>query len=988
MGATLPTRRGFSLRDRLLLFTFAIVVGLLALTLGIIDAYVRRQVRHQLADELITTEAVFASFMDQRARWLRAMSLVVAEAPRFSAAIDLPDADPASHARTVLPQAKRFQNILGSDLFVVTDAVGRALAQLEIERPGEVTARHRAEAEDHELWTAAGGLFRVVTRPVAAGSTVLGEVSVGVSYGADTEAPDGDDLAAWVSSDAFVRRLEEAAGQSLSGVVWELQQAFGADLVAVRDAAGQLLELVVCEASSGQDLSSWPSVAAALDGRESRGLRVADRRMFHAVGVPVWSPDGLIGTLTTGFEIDDALAADLQATTHSDVSFFDDRVRLLATSWDDGPRALLETAFRRRDAGATAFELDVGGQRYLARAGRFGQFSADGVAAPAAPGTYLIQRSLDEAFAFLYVLERVLLGVGAAVLALAAALSFVGARRITRPVRALVEGTRRLAAGELGHRITERSRSELGELAQSFNDMAGSLSQSREALEESERAYRDLFDNAQDLVLTTDLERRITTVNQAGLQYLGYAHEELRGRSFFDLVDAADRERIAALEASLEPGTPRAPFEAALRRADGQQATFEVVSRWVTEGGEPVGIHAIGRDITQRRERERATIRFREQLAEAEKLRALGEMAAGVAHNFNNLLTVVVGNAELISLQDDIPEPIRQDTERILESARRCSAIVRRIQTFGRPIDMADTDLIDLAQVVRDTVDITRPKWKTEPELAGRSVDVDLDLAPVPPILSQGSAWEEIISNLIFNAVDAMPEGGSITVSTRTEDSDAVIAVRDTGTGMDEETQRRIFEPFFSTKDESAGTGLGLSTVWGLVQTLGGEISVDSQLAVGTTFTIRMPSATPTRDADEPERGDTAPATQSLRVLLVDDEPRVLELLPPILSAHQVETAAGGGAGLERVRTETYDVVFSDWVMADASGLEIAAAVKERHPDTVMVLMTGWQLDRTPAQGHEVIDLRLAKPFEREDVERVMGEALQLWQTRRAGAAS
>ncbi|MDP7448055.1 MAG: histidine kinase dimerization/phospho-acceptor domain-containing protein, partial [Candidatus Latescibacteria bacterium] len=219
----------------------------------------------------------------------------------------------------------------------------------------------------------------------------------------------------------------------------------------------------------------------------------------------------------------------------------------------------------------------------------------------------------------------------------------------------------------------------------------------------------------------------------------------------------------------------------------------EVVSRWIVEAGAPVGIHAIGRDITQRREREQATIRFREQLAQAEKLRALGEMAAGVAHNFNNLLTVVVGNAELISLHEDVPEPIRQDTLRILESARRCSAIVRRIQTFGRPIDMADVDHVDLCQVVTDIVDITSPKWRTEPQLSGRHVEVELDLQPVPPILSQGSAWEEILSNLIFNAVDAMPEGGTISLSTRLDgDGDtASIRVADTGTGMDEETHLR-----------------------------------------------------------------------------------------------------------------------------------------------------------------------------------------------------
>ncbi|MDA0337520.1 MAG: ATP-binding protein [bacterium] len=515
--------------------------------------------------------------------------------------------------------------------------------------------------------------------------------------------------------------------------------------------------------------------------------------------------------------------------------------------------------------------------------------------------------------------------------------------------------------------------------------MAGALQRSREALQESESAYRDLFDNAQDLVFTADLEHRILTVNKAGLGFLGYEREELRGRSLFDLVAPAQRERVRETMQSVASGAARPLVEAALllrqETTETAEATFEIVSRWIVARGAPIGIHAIGRDITQRRERERATIRFREQLAQAEKLRALGEMAAGVAHNFNNLLTVVVGSAELISLHEDVPEPIRQDTQRILESARRCSAIVRRIQTFGRPIDMADLNQIDLCQVARDIVDITSPKWRTGPELAGHTVRVVFDLEPVPPILSQGSAWEEILSNLIFNAVDAMPEGGTITLSTRHEPDTVTFRVTDTGTGMNEETRRRIFEPFFSTKQETAGTGLGLSTVWGLVSTLGGTVTVDSTQGVGTTFTMQMPVAATVNPVDK-RTASAAASAGRLRILVVDDEPRILELLPPILAGHTVDTAAHGGEGLRRLAEAEYDIVLSDWVMAEASGLEVAAEARSRNPNTVTVLMTGWD-PGGGARQQQAVDLRLAKPFEREDVERVLHEAVALWQQRR-----
>jgi PAS domain S-box-containing protein len=720
---------GFSLRHRLLLFTLGIVVVMLGLTLGIIDAFVRQQVRGDVAEELVTTGAVFERFLELRAGWMRAQSRVVAEDPRFSATLDLPDADPGALARTVLGMARRFQSILGSDLFIITDAQGLALAQLERSRPSEVESL--STEAGRQLWRVSGVDYAVTSIDVG-GTTI----AVGVIDTSRERPPDPGELAR-VADEMDLTALQ---AQPVAGPAERLQKLFDADLAAVVDARGQPLDIIVRHLDSGRDLSDWPSVRDGLRGEPTAGgLRIEGRRLFHVDVVPVWS-DRLVGTLTTGFEIDDALAGELRDMTRSHVSFFDHLGRLVASTWTGEAREALESQLRTEGSGAIPYEVVVDGETYLSRSDLFGRPLGTAGDEEGIRGTYLMQRSLDSAFAFLYTLEEVLLGVGALVLALATGLSFLGARRITRPVGALVEGTRRLATGDLQHRITERSTSELGQLAESFNDMADALYGSRQALEESERAYRDLFDNAQDLVFTCDLQYRFLTVNKAGLALLGYEQDELSGRSLFDLVTPAQRERVSESMRGVRPGAARPPVEAAFLGGVDSETTFEILSRWIVGGGTPVGIHAIGRDVTRRRERERATSRFRKQLAQAEKLRALGEMAAGVAHNFNNLLTVVVGNAELISLHQDIPEPIRRDTERILESARRCSAIVRRIQTFGRPIDTADITHVDLCQVARDIVDMTSPKWKTGPELAGRTVTVELDLEPVPPILSQGSA--------------------------------------------------------------------------------------------------------------------------------------------------------------------------------------------------------------------------------------------------------
>ena len=252
---------------------------------------------------------------------------------------------------------------------------------------------------------------------------------------------------------------------------------------------------------------------------------------------------------------------------------------------------------------------------------------------------------------------------------------------------------------------------------------------------------------------------------------------------------------------------------------------------------------------------------------------------------------------------------------------------------------------------------------------------MELDLQEVPPISSTGAAWEEILSNLVFNAVDAMPEGGSLTIATRREGEDGILSVRDSGIGMDAETQRRIFEPFFTTKGPELGTGLGLSTVWGLVQSQGGRIEVRSAPGQGTTFTVRVPLA----------RGDTRPAAErpsqaaaGLRILVIDDEPATRDVLPQMLADHAVETAAGGAEGLDRFRERPHDVVISDWSMPGLSGLDVAAEVKRRSASTVMVLMTGWEVRGTAAASSPDVDLLLAKPIVMRELDRVVAEAALL----------
>jgi len=350
-------------------------------------------------------------------------------------------------------------------------------------------------------------------------------------------------------------------------------------------------------------------------------------------------------------------------------------------------------------------------------------------------------------------------------------------------------------------------------------------------------------------------------------------------------------------------------------------------------------------------------------------------MAAGVAHNFNNLLGGVIGYAQLMESRPRTPEDYKRFARKIVESAEQCAAVVKRIQTFGRPIDTQRREAVDLRRVVRETLDLTRPKWKAGPEREGRTVRVDMKLDDVPTISSTGAVWEEILSNLIFNAVDAMPAGGALTIATSRDGDDAVLTVGDTGMGMDADTQRRMFEPFFTTKGPELGTGLGLSTVWGLVQSQGGRIEVRSAPGEGTTFTIRVPHGGPPAVPAEERRSE---ASAELRILVIDDEAATRDVLPQMLAGHNVETAGGGAEGLERFRARPHDLVISDWSMPGLSGLEVAAEVKRRSATTVVVLMTGWEVRGTPAASSPHVDLLLAKPIVMRELDRIVAEAAVL----------
>ena len=360
-----------------------------------------------------------------------------------------------------------------------------------------------------------------------------------------------------------------------------------------------------------------------------------------------------------------------------------------------------------------------------------------------------------------------------------------------------------------------------------------------------------------------------------------------------------------------------------------------------------------------------------DQLVRTEKLRAMGEMASGVAHDFNNLLAAILGRAQL--LMRHVEDPQHLQGLRIIErSALDGAQTVRRLQEFTRIRRDQPMVAVDLTQVVRDALDITQSRWRDESASQGIPIEVRTNLAAVPPILGDAAELREALTNLILNAVDAMPTGGVLTLLTRVEREYVEVVVQDTGVGIPAAVRDKIFDPFFTTKGPQ-GTGLGLSLTYGIVSRHGGYVSVDSDEGRGSTFRLVFPSAdtvepTPAAPSDRP--AEAAP-TRTLRCLVVDDEDAVRAMLGDAVDAigHHATVVEDGTQAIARFRAEPFDVVITDLAMPGISGWQVARAVKHLAAHVYVILVTGFGVEVSSNERRAYdVDLVLVKPLQIDDI--------------------
>lgn len=357
--------------------------------------------------------------------------------------------------------------------------------------------------------------------------------------------------------------------------------------------------------------------------------------------------------------------------------------------------------------------------------------------------------------------------------------------------------------------------------------------------------------------------------------------------------------------------------------------------------------------------------RTQQMVVQQERLRALGQMASGVAHDVNNALSPIVAYSELLlATQTSLPDAARQYLQIIHQAGEDVAHIVARMREFyRRRSDTEDLARVDINQIIEEVIELTRPRWRDLSQKQSVSIQIQRELDPrLPQLLCEPGDLREALTNLIFNAIDALPQGGTITLGTRSIDRPAAvnnlpsekqiqIEVRDNGIGMDEKTRQHCLEPFFSTKAKRGGTGLGLAMVYGMMRRHDGSIEIESATGQGTWVRLSFP----VRENIAPATVSTSPAGNpdkrrgSLRILCIDDESQIQELLKHCLTTldHQVTTASGGKQGVEMFRAamlqkQPYQMVITDLGMPDIDGHQVARTIKAESPATPIVMMTGW----------------------------------------------
>ena len=484
----------------------------------------------------------------------------------------------------------------------------------------------------------------------------------------------------------------------------------------------------------------------------------------------------------------------------------------------------------------------------------------------------------------------------------------------------------------------------------------------------SEEKFRDLFENANDAIWTSDVNGKYVSVNHLFEKLLGYTKKDLINKQSIDLIAEEDRKKSIEYYQEVISGKPIS-FETTILTKNNEKKIFWLRLRPIKERGKIIGAHGIGRDITEKIKAQKALKLSEEQLRQAQKMEAIGRLAGGVAHDFNNLLLAINGRCDLLIKKIDANNPFKKDIAEIRKSGERAASLTQQLLTFSRK-QVIQPKVINLNDLITDIEKMLK-------RLIGE--DIKLETFPNPKLgyvrVDKGQV-DQILMNLSVNARDAMIDGGKLIIETNNIDVDEKfcgshieiqpgqyvrLTVTDTGCGMDENTMSRIFEPFFTTKEVGKGTGLGLSTVYGIVKQNNGYMDVYSEPEIGSTFKIYLPRVIAEKKVESKKLFEpiieASGGTET--ILLVEDEEAVRDLVSEIIeeNGYNIITASEPSEAIFicKKRSKPIDLMITDVVMPGMSGNVLSAKLKPLYPEMKVLFISGYT-------GKEIVDRGILKP--------------------------
>ena len=556
--------------------------------------------------------------------------------------------------------------------------------------------------------------------------------------------------------------------------------------------------------------------------------------------------------------------------------------------------------------------------------------------------------------------------------------------RILNPIQKLTRITQRIAEGDYSLKAEVGSRDEIGLLTSNFNTMAEGLTteiavrrHTEELLRRSEENYRQLIEAAQDAIICIDEKGIIFLWNESAEKIFGYSKYEIIGQPLTTIVpekyQTAYQEGFNLFSTSDKNTISDKPVEVSgITKAGVIIPTELSVSSYKAEN-EQLALIGIVRDLTERK-------RIEDILLRSQKLKSMGMITSGIAHEFNNILAIVKGFATQIKKKCGNDEKLEKRVDTIIKATNDGVEIVRRMREYTNlELDNANFVPTDMRLLIKQSIGFTMPRWQNIANANGIHYKIDTDgFSKELCIMCNQSELREVLVNIINNALDAMPGGGSLSFHTWAEEKTLFVTISDTGMGMGKTVQRNVFDPFFTTKI-GVGTGLGMSTAYGIVVRHGGEIEVESEEGKGSRFTIRLPLSNEIAKPEATFEQEQELKAEGLRMLIVDDEQEICDLLSEYFleDGHNVKSVNTGDMAIKLLETESFDLVLSDLVMPEVTGYDIIETIGTLEKKPKVGIITGWEDAYKTEKGETLkADFIVRKPINFSELTRCINNVL------------